>query len=168
VTQFHAITAATALATMSSVCSRLKQFRRIATRYDKTAASFLGSCALPPSVYGYRIMSTDLSRCLSDENVHTSSRLTGQIKGLPVFRAGGSRRSSRSWRCCGWVWPLRMGADGGRAARGDERIAIYLMPPRHGGLVDRPAGEGTVGLAKEAGTSLVEVIADEASVPPPL
>jgi hypothetical protein len=61
-----------------------------------------------------------------------------------------------------------MGADGGRAARGDERIAIYLMPHVTGGLlIDRPA-KVLSGLAKEAGTSLVEVIADEASVPPPL
>ena len=38
--------------------NKLKNARRLATRYDKTAASYLGSCILLPAACGYVSLST--------------------------------------------------------------------------------------------------------------
>lgn len=49
--------------------NRLKQFRRIATRYDKTVTSFLGLLCLAAVRSGYRTMSTGLRRDRSISDV---------------------------------------------------------------------------------------------------
>ena len=45
---------------------KIKNCRRVATRYDKLAADYLGSSSLPPYAYGCVLMSPRPSTTLAD------------------------------------------------------------------------------------------------------